>query len=108
MSAIIKDTGHAFSIAAHTIVKSASLIQNKVLPAIQDNRQAIEAITNLISPQAVGIERLAFLLLGNAASVVNNKGNNIQMDIELINEIQSILPALKNMAPIVASGASNK
>jgi hypothetical protein len=93
---------HAFASVAKDIVHSAnifSLIASKVEKAAPE----IEAITGMIDPAAVLIERAAFAILGSAAQAATTvgdatqaKGLNLQLDQESIQELKQIASFLSH------------
>src|ERR1035438_5731552 len=64
---LITTTEHAYATAAKDIVTAAKFVQTNVLPVLskaQTQASTIEAVTGLVSPAAVNIERAAFAVLG--------------------------------------------
>lgn len=102
---------HAFAVAAQKIVADAKMITEKVLPVLKrldSAEQTVEAITGLVDPNAVNIERAAFALLGciiktieDASEAATAGGLNITLDAALIADIKAIIPAVKSVAPSV-------
>ena len=65
----------------------------------------IEAVTGLVSPAAVNIERVAFAVLGVLIKAIGDGGQaivagglNVQLDAALVADIKSIIPAVKTQA----------
>lgn len=113
MSVIVSSTEHMLAKAAQDVVAAAKFVSHSVLPALQRtaaSEQTIEAITSLVDPQAVNIERAAFALLGlaiktieDSGTVANAGGMNVSLDALLVSDLRSIMPAIKNVAPKVAT-----
>ena len=89
-------TEHAFAAVAHDIVKAARAITS-VLSKVQAAEPVVEAITGLIDPKAMVIERAAFVVLGLAVKAVNDstgavaaQGVNITLDVELVEDLKAI------------------
>jgi hypothetical protein len=106
---------HAFATAATDVVKTAHFIQTKIVPALkqaQANEQTVEAITSLIDPAAVNIERAAYAVLGviikaveDAGSAAAGQGLNVQLDAAVVADVKAIIPAIKT-APSAAPAAA--
>lgn len=104
---------HAYAAAASEAVTIARYVKATVLPALiraQGSEQTIEAITNLVSPEAANIERTAFALLGVAIKSIEDAGAaagaggvNVSLDAQLVADLKSVLPAIKAHA---AQGAN--
>jgi len=103
---------HALATAASDIVKAAKFVQHQVLPTLQKvkaDEGTVEAITGLVSPQAVNIERVAFAVLGLAIKVMNDAGTaadanglNLTLDAQLVADLKSIAPAVQTAAAMSA------
>ena len=112
---LITTAEHAFATAAKDLVSAAKFVQSHVLPVLekaQTQASTIEAITGLVSPAAVGVERCAFAALGVIVKAVQDGGQavaggglNIQLDAALIADIKAILPALKGQAAALMPAA---
>ena len=74
MSFGFKNIGHFFATVAGDIVKGARAVASVMLKA-QKAEPEIEALSSLIFPQAVALERGAFALLGLAAQAVQEAGD---------------------------------
>ncbi len=72
MSFGFKNIGHFFATVAGDIVKGARAVASVMLKA-QKAEPEIEALSSLIFPQAVELERGAFALLGLAAQAVRKR-----------------------------------
>ena len=60
---LISTLEHSFAVAAQDIVKASKFVAEKVVPALRTAQAAestIEAVTALVNPAAVNIERQAF------------------------------------------------
>jgi hypothetical protein len=105
---LITTTDHAFASAAKDIVSAAKVIQTSVLPVLTKaatQASTIEAVTGLVSPAAVNIERVAFAVLGVLIKAIGDGGQaivagglNVQLDAALVADIKSIIPAVKTQA----------
>ena len=92
---------HAFASVAHDIVKTASIF-SMVAARVEKEAPEIEALTGAIYPPAVLFERVAFGLLGHAASAAaaigdatQAKGLNLPLDENAIRELQEIAKLLE-------------
>lgn len=107
MSFGIKTFEHAVAVVASDIVKVAKKISS-VIPIVQGTETTVETITSVIDPLAVPLERAAYASLGILAKVVNDiptltsanttaptQATTITLDVEFINELKALLPALK-------------
>jgi hypothetical protein len=105
---LITTVEHAFATAAKDLVAAARFVQSHVLPVLEKTStqaSTIEAITGLVSPAAVSVERCAFAALGTILKAIQDGGQaaaagglNVQLDAALIADIKAILPALKGQA----------
>jgi hypothetical protein len=105
---LITTVEHAFASAAKEIVSAARFVQSTVLPLLtKASAQAstIEAVTGLVSPAAVNIERAAFAVLGVAIKTLGDGsqaalagGLNVQLDAALVADIKAIMNAVKSQA----------
>jgi hypothetical protein len=105
---LITTADHAFASAAKDIVAVAKTIQSSVLPVLTKaatQASTIEAVTGLVCPAAVNIERAAFAVLGaiikaitDAGTAVAAGGLNVQLDAALVADVKSIIPAVKGQA----------
>jgi len=105
---LITTTDHAFASAAKDIVAASKVIQSSVLPVLTKaatQASTIEAVTGLVSPAAVNIERVAFALLGVIIKAITDGGQaivagglNVQLDAALVADIKAILPTVKTQA----------
>ncbi len=62
---------HAVASVAHDIVKVARAVV-PVLRKVQGQEATVEALTSLVDPQAVNIERAAFAVLGKICVAIND------------------------------------
>jgi len=99
-----KNVGHFFATVAGDIVKGAKAVAHVMLQA-QKAEPEVEAITSLIFPQAVELERGAFALLGMAAQAVGEAGDaaaangiNIALDAQLVADIKGLIAAIEKYA----------
>jgi len=107
-STIITSVEHAFAAAAKDIVTGAKFVATGILPILQKAQVAaptIEAITNLVSPAAANIERVAYAGLGviikaidDAGSAATGGGLNVSLDAQLVADIKSLIPTIKAAA----------
>lgn len=104
MSFGFKNIGHFFATVAGDIVKGARAVTIVMLKA-QKAEPEIEALSALIVPQAVELERGAFALLGLAAHAVSEAGDaaaangiNIALDQQLIADIKQLIVAIEAYA----------
>jgi hypothetical protein len=105
---LITNSAHAFATAIADLKKTGRFLQSEVLPALKTlkaDAPMIEAITGLVSPQLVNVERVGEAVLGvviqaiqdgGAASGAN--GLSITLDAVLVADIRSIVPAVKAAA----------
>jgi hypothetical protein len=105
---LITTTDHAFATAAKDIVSASKVIQTSVLPVLTKaatQASTIEAVTGLVSPAAVNIERVAFALLGviirtitDGSQAVAASGLNVLLDAALVADVKAIMPAVRTQA----------
>jgi len=111
---LITTIEHVFAAAAQDIVKVAKYVQSEVLPAAQKVEAAattVEAITGLVNPAAVNIERMAFAGLGAIIKAIEDAGSaaaaggvNVALDAAMVADFKNIIPAiLAASAPLMAS-----
>jgi hypothetical protein len=102
---LITTVEHKLATAASDIVKAARFIEQHVVPALQKvqaDAPTIEAITGLVSPQAVNIERIGFAVLGSVLKAIQDAGEaagasglSISLDAALVADIKAIAPAIQ-------------
>lgn len=99
-----KNIGHFFATVAGDVVKGARAVAGAMAKA-QKAEPEIEAITALLFPQAVELERGAFALLGMAAQAVTEAGDaaeanglNIALDKQLVADIKALIAAIDQYA----------
>jgi hypothetical protein len=99
-----KNIGHFFATVASDIVKGAKAVAHGMQQA-QKAEPEIEALTGLVFPQAVELERGAFALLGMAAQAVGETGDavaangvNITLDAQLVADIKGLIAAIEKYA----------
>ena len=104
MSFGFKNIGHFFATVAGDIVKGARAVSTAMLK-VQKAEPEIEALTSIVFPQAVEVERGAFALLGMAAQAVSEAGNaaaangvNIVLDAQLVADIKGLIQAIETYA----------
>ena len=105
---LITTTEHALASAAREIVAAAKFIQSSVLPVLTKasaKASTIEAVTGLVSPAAVNIERAAFAVLGVVIKAIGDGGQaiaaggvNVLLDAALVADIKAIMSAVKSQA----------
>ena len=116
---LIKSFEHALAIAAQDIVKTAKFIVSEVEPALKAvaaTETTVEAITALVDPQAVNIERTAYALLGKAIAAIDRASmttvvteddgivKGIILDPQTIADLLAITASIKaKAAPSMAS-----
>ena len=92
---------HAISSVAHDIVKIARAVV-PVLQKVQGQESTVEALTSLVDPNAVNIERAAFAVLGKICVAITDAGNavaangiNVQLDSQEIADLKDIAAYLQ-------------
>lgn len=105
---LITTVEHVFAKAAQDVVTAAKFITTSVLPILkkaQADEATVEAITGLVDPQAVNIERAAFAVLGTVIKVIEDAGTaatagglSVSLDAALVADIKAILPSVKGAA----------
>jgi hypothetical protein len=102
-----KNIGHFFATVAADIVKGARAVA-RVMSRAQKIEPEVEALTGVLFPQAVDLERAAFVLLGMAAQAVSEIGDavaanglNITLDQQLVADIKALIPAIEQYAKMV-------
>jgi hypothetical protein len=110
MSASISSVEHAFASAAGDVVMVAKVSEQSVLPVLkkaQADAPTTEAVTALVSPQAANIELVGFAVLGvviktvdDAGTAAGTNGLNVSLDLQLVADIKSIAPVVKDAAPV--------
>jgi hypothetical protein len=98
---LLQKVEHAIASVAHDIVKVARAVV-PVLQKVQAQEQTVEALTSLVDPNAVNIERAAFAVLGkicvaitDAGDAVAANGLNLQLDAQEIADLKSIAAYLR-------------
>jgi hypothetical protein len=99
-----KNIGHFFATVAGDIVKGAKAVATVMLK-VQQAEPEVEALSSLLFPQAVELERGAFALLGMAAQAVTETGDaaaangiNLTLDAQLVADIKALIPAIEQYA----------
>ncbi len=99
--------GHFFATVAADIVKGARAAAS-VMSSADKVAPEVEALTGMLFPQAVEVERIAFALLGMAAQAVNDSGDvaagnglNITLDQQLVKDIKSLIKSIEEYAKTV-------
>ncbi len=108
----IQTIEHAIASAAQSIVHQAKTISLVVIPALkkaQASETIIEAVTGVIAPNAVLIERSAFAILGRVLATISDGqaavaagGINIALDQTEMADLKSLAVSLKP-APAAAA-----
>jgi hypothetical protein len=87
---------HAIASVAHDIVKVARAVV-PVLRKVQGQESTVEALTSLVDPHAVNIERAAFAVLGKICAAISGAGDavaahglNVQLDAQEIADLKAI------------------
>ena len=101
---------HAFASAASDVVKVARFVETKVLPEllrVQADSATVEAVANLVSPQAANIERVGFAVLGTVIKAVQDAqkaagagGLNVALDADLVADVKSIMASVTKGAAL--------
>ena len=107
MNNIIQTAEHLYASTAKELVAAYRFIQSKVIPALKDidaDASVIEAVTGLVAPEAVAVERAAFAVLGMVVDILDkvpetNGGVNITLDAEIVTEIKAIAAIIKKNLP---------
>jgi hypothetical protein len=114
MSFSFSSIGHFFAAMASDIVHGARAA-GSVLAKVEKAEPTVEAITGLVFPQAVELERGAFAILGLAASAVQSAGDaasangvNVTLDAALVADIKAIIPALEQYAKSIGASKPAK
>jgi hypothetical protein len=99
--------GHFFATVAADIVKGARAAAS-IMSKAEKIEPEVEALTGVLFPQAVELERAGFLLLGMAAQAVSetgdvaaNNGLNITLDQQLVADIKALIAAIEQYAKTV-------
>ena len=109
---------HALASVAHDIVRVARAVV-PVLQKVQGQEATVEALTSLVDPNAVNIERAAFAVLGkictaitDAGSAIAANGINVQLDAQEIADLKAIAAylqgAVKSAVVAVPAAAAAK
>lgn len=92
---------HAIATVAHDIVKVARAVV-PVLQKVQGQEATVEALTSLVDPNAVNIERAAFAVLGKICVAITDAGNavaanglNVQLDAQEVADLKTIAAYLQ-------------
>ena len=99
----IQKVEHAIASVAHDIVKIARAVV-PVLQTVQSQEATVEALTSLVDPNAVNIERAAFAVHGKICVAVTDAGNavaangvNVQLDSQEIADLKGIATYLQQV-----------
>jgi hypothetical protein len=105
---ILTSVEHVFAAAITDARKAAKVIQQTILPALQTvhaDASTIEAISGLIDPRLVNVERAADAVLGLVIKAITDAGSaqaaggvNITLDAALVADIKSIIPMVQQLA----------
>jgi hypothetical protein len=109
---LITTAEHAFAKAAQDVVATSKFVTTSVLPILKKaaaDESTVEAITGLVDPQAVNVERAAFAVLGTVIKAIEDAGTaagagglSVSLDAALVSDIKAILPAVKGATSTVA------
>src|SRR5438132_8497218 len=95
--------GHAFGSVAKEIVHVAKVIESGIAK-VQKSEPFIEAITGLIDPAAVPLERAAFALLGKALAVAHTtedaaaaNGLSLPLDSQEVADLKALAAELNKI-----------
>jgi hypothetical protein len=104
MTFSIQSVEHGIATVAADVVKGAKRVA-AAISKVQGSEAALEALTSVIDPAAVNIERAAFAVLGVVLKAVNDVGSaagagsvNVPLDSALVSELKGLLPAIKQAA----------
>jgi hypothetical protein len=104
MSFGFRNIGHFFATVAGDIVKGARAVAS-VMVKVEKVEPEVEALSALLFPQAVELERGAFALLRMAAQAVKEAGDateangiNLVLDQQLIADIKKLVQAIEEYA----------
>jgi hypothetical protein len=117
---LITNLGHAYATAIGDLKKLANFVETKALPILETAKAdapTIEAITGLVSPQLVNIERTGEAVLGVVIQAIEDAGTaagagglSVSLDAALVADIKAIMPtvkaAAKPVAPTLATAAA--
>jgi hypothetical protein len=105
---------HAIASVAHDLVKVARAVV-PVLQKVQSQEATVEALTSLVDPNAVNIERAAFAVLGKVCVAITDAGNaaaangiNVQLDAQEIGDLKSIAAYLQQLTKSTVIAAPAK
>jgi hypothetical protein len=103
MSFSFKSIGHAIAHTANELVTISKKVSSAIV-GIKGHEEQIEALTSLVFPQAVELERAAFYCLGVLAEAVDaagtaaaSNGLNIKLDQDVVAAIQKLSAAVKDV-----------
>ncbi|HZT32781.1 MAG TPA: hypothetical protein VE999_01600 [Gemmataceae bacterium] len=103
---------HAVASVAHDIVKIARAVV-PVLQKVQGQEATVEALTSLVDPNAVNIERAAFAVLGKVCVAITDAGNavaanglNLQLDAQEIADLKAVAAYLQGATKSAVIAAS--
>jgi hypothetical protein len=95
--------GHMFATFFHDIHTGAQAVEKFLATKVIPLESEVEAVTSVIFPPAVMIERAAFGLLGLAAAAAHDaqpaadaNGLNITLDAQMVADIRALLAASKD------------
>ena len=101
---IILSIGHDYALAINDLKKAGSFVESKVLPVLQAvhaDAPAIEAVSGILSPSLISIEKIGDEVLGAviaalvAAGEAQKGGLSVSLSEEIVADIKSILGAVK-------------
>jgi hypothetical protein len=100
----IESVEHGIASVAADVVKGAKKVA-AAIAKVQGSEAAVEALTSVIDPSAVAIERAAFAALGVVLKTVNDAGSaaaagsvNVPLDSAFVTDLKGLLPAIQQAA----------
>jgi hypothetical protein len=102
MSFKFANLAHVLATVAGDVVKGARAVES-ALVKVKGQEQLVEALTGVVDPMAVPIERAAFYLLGKAAAAAHDAGAaavssglNITLDAAEVADLKDIIAYLRS------------
>jgi hypothetical protein len=107
---------HAYAAGIRELKIIGTFVEAQALPVMEKVESAaptVEAITGLVCPALVNIERTADAVLAKCIVAVEDAAKaaaggfvNVQLDAALVEDIKAIAPAVKASAPAVPPAAT--
>src|ERR1035438_2515434 len=101
MTFSIQSVEHGLATVAADVVKGAKAVAAAIVK-VQGIETSVEALTSVIDPSAVAIERAAFACLGVILKTVNDTASaagtgtvSVPLDSAFIADLKGLLPAIK-------------